>query len=313
MDDVFYKSTLKTGAMITGYYRYKDVFQIQRSREKQSSIYDGSFMDIEYNDKYRMINLNSEEKKNVYGQGYGHLDFLKELIALLYICTNQHCELYDNGGNVRPGPQQIISGFTKTDRHQLRKSDARILARMNSCQDFVELQSQTDLFLDKYFQLDITSRTRINTSLFLLQNMRKIMLSSISMGIVGLISAIENLVDFNGERTGYKPARCQHCNQLLYSVTKRFNDFMSEHSEKHFIEKYKVKNSYYIEDDFMNKKASKLIKEFYSRRSKITHAGDILEIDRILSSFPMHEVRLFNELETYVRIALFSYILHYEK
>ena len=46
-----FRSTLKSGSMLSGYYRYKDAFQIVISR-KQSSITEGKYVDIEYNQAY---------------------------------------------------------------------------------------------------------------------------------------------------------------------------------------------------------------------------------------------------------------------
>ncbi|MEI7087754.1 hypothetical protein LHL03_08775 [Pectobacterium carotovorum] len=314
MKDIYYRSTLKSGAGIVGSFRYKDVFQIQTS-QKTSSIQNGNFIDIEFNDKYR-LHEEVEEKKNCLGQGYGHLDFLKELIALIQICSNHPCELYMEKNSIRPGPQELIPGFTEHPTFPypltIRKSGVRILNRMNSCQDFIELQTQTEIFLDNYFNLDAKTRKRFNVSLFLLQNMRKIILVSVSMGIVGLISAIENLTDFEKKKRKEKVDRCLSCLQPQYNITSQFKDFMNKYSEKNFIINNNIKEHYYTEVEYKEKKSDELISSFYKRRSKITHAGDILEMDRTLSTYSSYEMRLFNEIETSVRIALFSYLLYFK-
>ncbi|MBF1961992.1 hypothetical protein [Enterobacter hormaechei] len=314
MKDVYYRSTLKSGAGIIGSFRYKDVFQIQPSA-KSSSIQDGNFIDLEFNDKYR-LNEGVEEKKNYFGQGYGHLDFLKELIALIQICTNHPCELYMEQNSIRPSPQELISGFTEHPNTPfpltIRKSGVRILNRMNSCQDFIELQTQTEIFLDNYFNLDAKTRKRFNVSLFLLQNMRKIILVSVSMGIVGLISAIENITDFEKKKRKEKIAKCPSCLQPKYNITSQFKDFMHNHSEKKFVINNNIKEYYHTEMEYKEKESDELISSFYKRRSKITHAGDLLEMDRTLSTYSASEMRLFNEIETSVRIALFSYLLDFK-
>ncbi|ULS51979.1 hypothetical protein [Pectobacterium carotovorum] len=315
MKDIYYRSTLKVGAGIVGYFRYRDVFQIQSSK-KTSSISDGMYIDIEFNDKYR-LNDGLEERKNCLGQGYGHLDFLKELIALIQICSNHPCELYMEENSIRPGPQEVITEFTQHSTYPysfiIRKSDGRILNRMNSCQDFFELQTQTEVFLDNYFNLDIKTRKRFNVSIFLLQNMRKIILVSVSMGIVGLISAIENLTDFEKKKKKEKVERCTLCLQPKHNITSQFKEFMSKYSERNFVMNYDIKEYYHTEAEFKFKKSDEIISSFYKRRSKITHAGDILEMDRTLSIYSASEMRLFNEIETSVRIALFSYLLDINK
>lgn len=313
MKDIYYRSTLKSAAGIVGSFRYKDVFQIQTSK-KISSIQHGNYIDIEFNDKYR-LNDGVKEKINCLGQGYGHLDFLKELIALIQICSNHPCELYMEENSIRPGPQELISGFTEQPTSPfplpIRKSDTRILNRMNSCQDFIELQTQTEVFLDNYFRLDAKTRKRFNVSLFLLQNMRKIILVSVSMGIVGLISAVENLTNFEIKKKKEKIKKCSLCLQPKYNITSQFKDFMNKYSEKNFVISHNIKGYYHTEFEYKGKESDELISSFYKRRSKITHAGDILEMDRTLSTYSASEMRFFNEIETTVRIALFSYLLDF--
>lgn len=313
MSDVFYRSTLEIGSVFIGCYRYKDVFQILRS-QKTSSNRDGFFMDIEYNDKYRMPHPEKDEYKNALGQGYGHLDFLKELISLINICTNQYCDIDLDKKNIsRPSPQQQIESFTEiNDYHPLRKSDTRILDRQNPCHSEVELQSQTGQFLDNYFGLDNKSRQRINASLFVYHAMRKLMFSSISMGVVGFISSIENLVDFDGKKKDFKAEKCNECGQLKFKVYSRFYKFMNEYSEVNFKKRHNIESYYHTAHDYKDINIKKFIKDIYSKRSNITHAGQLFEIDSIFSGFPMEEVRLFNEIACIVRIAIFSYILSYD-
>ncbi|WP_407197606.1 hypothetical protein [Citrobacter freundii] len=73
--DIYYRSTLKAGAGIVGSFRYKDVFQIQSSK-KTSSIFDGMYIDIEFNDRYR-LNDGFEEKKIVWDKVTDILIYLK--------------------------------------------------------------------------------------------------------------------------------------------------------------------------------------------------------------------------------------------
>ncbi|OWY74505.1 hypothetical protein CDN97_23240 [Pantoea sp. AMG 501] len=87
---------------------------------------------------------------------------------------------------------------------------------------------------------------------------------------------------------------------------------MEAYSEENFVKKYGVRDYYHTEPEFLEKTFSKIIMDFYTRRSKIAHAGEILELDRTLSGFAMSEVRLFTEVETLTRIALFSYILEFD-
>ncbi|OWS75439.1 hypothetical protein CBW22_12020 [Pantoea sp. VS1] len=311
MTDIYYQTLISMGSMNVCCFRYKDVFQIYpagRTDPKQQ----GEVVIIEYNDAYR-LRTEKEERKNAFSEGYGHLDLLHELIALLHIISNCPCWLPSDGMSVRPGLQPKIEKFTDTHHiHAMRFEQARILNRVNSNCASVAFQKQAIEFLDSYFRMDEDSRHRINSSLFLHHKMRQLILTAPSMGIMGLISSIENLVHFEGEREGFVVERCGECSNEKYRLARRYMDFMEAYSEEHFVKKYGVRGYYHTEPEFSEKKFRKVIKDFYTRRSKIAHAGDILELDRTLSGFSMSEVRLFNEVEALTRIALFSYILEFD-
>ncbi len=296
---------------MVGFYRYKDVFQIYPSDELPLPV-SGQPITIEYNDKYR-LKTDVEEKRNVFEEGYGHLDFLNELIALLQIAANSPCDLIRNELNIRPGVQEKIDGFRDVSSLGLLElSNERIFYRQNPGSLFVALQKQTDEFLDNYFRLNESERNRVSSTLLLHQKMRKIILISASMGLVGMISSIENLVYFQGEREGFVVELCSECSTERYKVTGRFMKFMKKHSEKKLSEKLGVKGSYITNPDYSNGKVDDIIRELYTQRSKIAHAGKILELDRKLSEFSMKDVMLFNEVEALTRIAIFSFLINYD-
>lgn len=311
MPNSYYKTLMFIGSMNVCFFRYKDVFQIYPAPQKNVA-QQGEAVVIEYNDAYR-LRTEKEERKNAFGEGYGHLDLLLELIALLQIITNCPCWLPSDGMSARPGLQPKIEKFTDTGHTPaMRFEEARILNRVNSNCAFVAFQKQAVEFLDSYFRMDADSRHRINSSLFLHQKMRRIILDAPSMGIVGLISSVENLVHFEGEREGFVVVRCNECSIEKYKLSRRYRDFMETYSEENFVKNYEVRGYYHTEPEFSEKAARKIIMDFYNRRSKIAHAGDILELDRTLSGFTMSEVRLFSEVEALTRIALFSYILEFD-
>lgn len=311
MSDSYYRATICMSSMSICSFKYKDIFQIYPGLRNTPGIRDQPVI-IEFNDAYR-LETGGEERKNAFGEGYGHLDLLHEIVALLQIMTSCPCWIQYDESSVRPGLQEKIEGFSDIRTiHKMRFDEARILNRMNSGCGFVEMQKQSVEFLDSYFRMDTASRRRINSSLLLHQKMRQIMLKSCSMGLVGLVSSIENLVQFDGERRGFIVERCRECSSEKYKVTRRFRDFMETYSEKKFVERYKIQTAYHTEPEFEAINAKKLIDSFYRRRSGITHAGDILEMDRTLSGFAMNEVRLFTEVEALTRIAIFSYILGFE-
>lgn len=291
-----YRSTLKSGSIMTGYYRYADAFQII-SNNKNDSLY------IEYNESYAVAkNTEAQDHPEDFSERsrmreLGHLDFLKELISLLAIVTNQYYELdFNKELEVRPSQQEIIDEFSDTSlQHEIRRDSNRVLQRQNFTLSFVSIHPAADKFFENYFKLDFEARLRYNASIILYQSMRKILLTSASMGIIGLISSIENLMEFESKKSGTKRKQCPECNQPIYSISKRFKEFMLEFSE------------FDVEKD-----SKSLLNKFYKQRSSISHAGDILEIDRLLSKFNMKEHREFTEIESHVRIALFNYLLRYK-
>lgn len=285
-----------------GYYRYSDAFQILEC--KSNSERTGKYLDIEYDGSYGKKFIGAKKKKSdapEYAEQRererAHLNLLKELTALVSIITNQPCEIHFNKEmNILPDTQEEISEFSDvSNKHKIRLDPHRIIQRQNTTRSFVMIHPEADKFFDNYFRLDEKARERYNASIFLYQGMRKILLSSASMAIIGLISSIENLVEFEGERNNFERKSCKCCGSPIYKINSRFKDFMLKYSEFEF------------EVD----KAKSLLNKFYSKRSKISHAGAILEIDRLISTFSMAEYREFNEIEAHVRIALFNYLLKY--
>lgn len=311
MSDNYYRSTISTGTMSISFFRYKDVFQIYPASSSNLQ-QQGKPIVIEYNDAYRLKN-GKDEFVDQLGQGYGHLELLQELVALLNIITNCPCWIPRKESSIRPGVQEKIERFHDTsDIPKISFDETRILTRQNGSSDFLEIQKQSVEFLDNYFMMDVDYRERINTSLFLYQKMRRIITESASMGLVGLVSSIENLVQLEGKRNGFKVERCGECSSEKYKLTRRFRDFMETYSEENFVKEHNIRQLYRKDPRFAEQNARKLITSFYNKRSSIAHAGDILEMDRTLSTFSMKDVMLFNEVETLTRVAIFSYILGYE-
>jgi hypothetical protein len=301
MREGLYRSTLKSGSIMSGYYRYSDVFQIIQSK-KEISIKNEKYLDIEYNQAYGNalhleLSSNGEDEEFYVNRmsELSHLDFLKELIALLSIVTNEYYDLdFEKEVNIRPTDQEAIESFSDISLPLIRKDPDRVRQRQNFTMSFVSIHPAADDFFKNYFRLNAEARSRYNASIFLYESMRKILLTSASMAIIGLISAIENLMDFDSAKAGKNSELCKECNQTVYSISKRFKEFMLEFSE------FEVDNK------------NSLLNKFYSRRSKISHTGGILEIDRLLSKFNMAEHREFTEIESHVRIALFNYLLKYK-
>jgi len=209
---------------------------------------------------------------------------------------NQYCEIdFNKEVHILPDTQERIFEFSDvSSTHEIRRDPNRISQRQNFTMSFVSIHPEADAFFNNYFKLDDVARSKYNASIFLYQSMRKIFLTSASMAIVGLISAIENLMELERVRNKIIMSQCKECKSPIYKISARFKEFMLKYSE------FEVDNK------------NKLLNKFYSRRSEISHTGAILEIDQLISRFSMQEHREFTEIETHVRIALFNYLLKYD-
>lgn len=299
MSEKFFRSIISSGPMVSGSYRFKDVFQIIPSEYiGEGNDFGRSYFELEFSDALQMLgrSKNSKLSEENYARRV-HLDHLKELIALIYISTNYFCELhYDRKLQIRPSEQELISGFSSYDeRFKIRKVPGRVACRQNYNTSFLEIDSEADVYFENYFKLDFVARRRYNSSIFLYQSMRNVMPESTSMAIVGLISAIENLMDHEAVRNNEVFEVCSGCKVKKYGLTRRFREFMLEYSD--------------VEPGV----AKKLLDGYYARRSDIAHAGDLLDMDVMLSEFSMQQHReIYNEVESLVRIALYNYLLKYK-
>lgn len=294
----YYKSIISSGPMTAGFYRFKDVFQIIPSDYREDGDSFGcSYYELEFSDAWQILGQseNSNLSEEVYARR-AHLDHLKELIALIYISTNYYCALhYDRNNQILPSEQELIDGFSSIEKHfPIRKVLGRVACRQNYNTSFLDIDSQADVYFENYFKLDTLARKRYNSSIFLYQAMRRVMSESTSMAIVGLISAIENLMDYEALRNNEIFERCSSCKIKSYGLTRRFREFMLAYS------------------DVESGDAKKLLNSYYERRSKIAHAGTLLDMDVVLSEFSMRQHReIYNEIESLVRIALYNYLLKY--
>ncbi|MCU4389891.1 hypothetical protein KTH73_04005 [Acinetobacter courvalinii] len=298
LSDIIYKTTIKTGSRICGYYKFKDVFQFLESDTPSNLT--NKFMDIEFNNKYCnpeiYLEKNTSDIAKLRRNKNSHINFLNEIVALITLSTNQPCNLIIDEHEIFPSNFMKSDTFTdNSTKFEIRKVPNRISFRQNSTMSFIEIQDTAFSYFENYFKLDNNARKAYSTSIVLFNKMRQIMLISSSMSVVGFISCIENLIAFEDSKSKNKPEKCKTCNALLYSIAKKFKAFMEKYSE------------------FDTENTNKLLNEFYSRRSTITHTGNLFYMDRVLTDFPMLEYRKeFLEIESHVRIALYNYLLNYD-
>lgn len=114
-------------------------------------------------------------------------------------------------------------------------------------------------WLDIYEKMNSETKKVFRKSLYLYYSGIDLKSSYPSQSFMSLISAIETLINFEE----YSPKKCERCNQDEFKVSKRFKDF---------ILKYAYSNK-------KNESNNKFINDLYSKRSNITHNGNILIAD----------------------------------
>lgn len=292
----YYRCVVKCGSPVSGFYRFENVFQILPIKDiGDATERNTNYIALEFSHQTPINNSESENDDFIHIDRT-HLDSAQELIALVYITTNSYLRLhYDRRVNILPPPQEEISGFSETQNlHNLRKTPGRVSALQNFTNAFLAVDSDIDLYLTNYFNLDDKARNRYRTSLILLQSVRNVMRESTSLAIVGLVSSIENLMDWEAKRSKTIFEKCEACKQKKYTLGSRFTDFILTYA------------------DHPEMATEPEIKKFYGLRSKITHAGGLVDMDAVLSRFSYREhINLYVQLERMVRMAIYNYLLRY--
>lgn len=295
---ILHKSLIKATSPISGYYRYSDVFQIYPSASDGRD-QNCNYALIEYNTKYLHISKKCGEKKDdrleTLKKERAHLNFLKEILALLSICTNERYELdFNKSESFFPHSQQIIPKFTDVSEYlKISSCVYRINQKSRYNDQSIRIHPKTDEFFRNYLSLSSKARRRYNASIFLYDNGEILMSTAASMAVVAFASSIENMVEFENQRIKNKAIFCHECGQRQYKISSSFYDFLDKFCGG--------------TDNDSNRK----FKKFYNMRSKIVHAGSILEFDRIQTIFPQEEHDRLCEFSTLARIALFEYLLRY--
>lgn len=112
-----------------------------------------------------------------------------------------------------------------------------------------------------------------------------------SMSYVALISAIENLIDFEKEISKTKFEKCKSCGQTKYQLGKRYKEFMMKYCGN--------------EDP----RFKKYLANAYSKRSCIAHLGKLFYNDYASTELDMNGDEEINSLKLNTRIAIYNWII----
>lgn len=146
--------------------------------------------------------------------------------------------------------------------------------------------------LDSYYALDNKVRKNVYSAIVLIANAIKLGIYYQSLGFVSFISSIETMVDL--ENRNVKVHHCKNCGQPIYSVKKKFIDYLvkyvssTENSKKKFSDLYKL-------------------------RSKIAHTGKLFLSDTEFSlmNLEQNNKEWFNymEIRQLARLSLYRWLL----
>lgn len=271
--------------MMSGHYRYSDVFQIYPSKRMNSGV-GREYIDIEYNNQY----------ENKSGKNLGkrsHLVLLKELVSLLSVTTNEKYEIYFDKDEHQSLPEQekIPSFSDMSESLEIRKQENKVLQPLRYGDEFVSIDKEADSYFEKYFKLTIYNRNKYDASMSLYNIAERLFPISASMSFVTFVSSIESLMEFEREMSGHKIELCESCHQKKHEISKRFVKFIQTYSPSEAVN-YEM-----------------ILKKLYAKRSKMSHAGKLLKIDSIFSVFPVDEYNEIVSIAAYNRSCLFYFIL----
>lgn len=283
---------------ILGYFRYKDVFQIIKGEDdwevpKYNLLFQKPLV-LEYNSdyfkSYPIVNQKNEQilKAN---EPFKHFDFLKELVSLISLITNDY--FYADRHYLHDLALTSINTFTDC------KSEKGLLYSNKSFYtpvglgDNIELPISGNIFLDKYFSLNTDILFKIRMSLVLYYNSISISKHSPSMSYVALVSSLENLMEMEAKINGFKPKKCECCNQMEYKSTSRFRDLIEKYGDV----------------PIKKKEINKFLNKLYSRRSKIAHGGKLFYHDYANYEYDYNGVKELDKMRMVTRTVIFNWVL----
>lgn len=299
----FHRSIIFSNIVLNGVFKYDSIFQLLPGKEEWPQLKQGYgnkpiILEFDYSkySNFELINKKSNSNKDTEDlqEKFRYCDHKKETLALLTLVTN--CNFYEGEkyslNNSILGEDFFNETFLDTKNIPLvNQNNDYKNQKQNLLGDSVIFPTDNGLFFDSYFSMKGETLNRARMSIMLYFNSIDILKYSPSMCYVSLISAIENLVDYEGLLSEIKYETCKCCNQTMYKVSRRFKDFMMT----------------YCGDS--SKGFKKYLNGVYTKRSHVAHLGQLFYNDYANTELDQKGIDEILTLKKVTRIALYNWII----
>ncbi len=261
-----------SGSKLLGYFKYKDYFQIlpvPRHAPQPIDMITPQPLDLEFSYKSTPNSLLDFQRREY--ESLKIIRFLNIISPIPFSLgprNDGHTWVFNEGttkafsaqkGYTYEGFSHIREKFTDVSQLQPIKRDPyqNYYSKLHGASsEGLIFPDNTESMLDKIFALNKGDYYKLSLAATWLTYSHKLWDISNSAGYIALVNTIESMLDHNG-------ARCKCCGQPIFSVTKKFVDF---------IEKYT--------GSMNNKDFRKFAAQLYLFRSDMSHGITLFEADK---------------------------------
>lgn len=304
----FHKNIIFCKTKLTGYFRYRDEFQIYPADFEgmpKSSLQNHHPIVLEYiiNDNEIVVPVGeSDDLADLRMLTASTLTKQDKIISLLSLFTNHYFFrfkdltgywgmpiLQDNPGKEANNwsskwnmamfhwpeyPEQFkIENFTNLEIPRVESIDHFRYYYHNPNFDYYSDKSITfpnSIYggLDSYFSKNEETKKTLNSAISFVYSAMGMRQYEKTISIISAFTAIETMV--NWENKDFKSEKCNSCGQLQFKVSQKYRDYLMK----------------YIGNSDNNKKK---FNAFYRLRSEIIHTGERLKTEDLYSNLPKEE------------------------
>lgn len=301
----YHRSIFFTKVPLTGYYRYKDEFQIfpAELENMPKSKYQKHYPNIleYYTIPNEAVAIPEEFKglEELYLLATTTIDVQEKILSLLSAISNNlffrytsidgnwAIPLHDDEEKAKQEfasskwcltlyhstelPKQLkINKFSEVAYSEIEKLDHKSFYTYDPNIDFdskksVVLPDTINEIIDAFYKLDDTKRTFLESAISNCVSSIELKNSKKTLSLLASFTVMETMV--NLEYINQKPEKCDDCGQLKFSVAKKFREYLLK----------------YIGESANNKKK---FNAYYSLRSKIVHTGQQLKTENLFADVP---------------------------